>query len=64
MRTRPNRDDVHDLRREAYVRVYEAAGKLRPTSAKSFSFATARNLMADRVRPTPMLATLALENRS
>lgn|ERR1700683_2661662 len=46
----PNRDDVYDLRQEAYVRVYEAAGKSRPTSPKSFLFTTARNLMADRVR--------------
>jgi len=44
------RDEVHDLRQEIYVRVYEAAGKSRPASAKAFLFATARNLMADRVR--------------
>jgi RNA polymerase sigma factor (sigma-70 family) len=50
VRTWPNRDDVHDLRQEAYIRVYEAAGKSRPLSAKSFLFTTARNLMADRVR--------------
>jgi RNA polymerase sigma factor (sigma-70 family) len=45
-----NRDDIHDLRQEIYVRVYEAAAKLRPLSPKSFLFTTARNLMADRVR--------------
>ena len=50
LRTWPHRDDVHDLRQEAYVRVYEAAGKSRPQSAKSFLFTTARNLMADRLR--------------
>jgi RNA polymerase sigma factor (sigma-70 family) len=50
LRTWPHRDDLHDLRQEAYVRVYEAAGKSRPSSAKSFLFATARNLMTDRVR--------------
>jgi RNA polymerase sigma factor (sigma-70 family) len=49
-RTWPHRDDLHDLRQEAYVRVYEAAAKCRPSSAKSFLFTTARNLMADRVR--------------
>jgi RNA polymerase sigma factor (sigma-70 family) len=49
-RTWPNRDEVHDLRQEAYIRVYEAAGKARPLSPKSFLFTTARNLMADRVR--------------
>jgi RNA polymerase sigma-70 factor (ECF subfamily) len=46
----PVRDDVHDLRQEAYIRVYEAALKARPTFPKSFLFTTARNLMADRLR--------------
>jgi RNA polymerase sigma-70 factor (ECF subfamily) len=49
-RTWSNRDDVHDLRQETYVRVYEAAAKSRPLAAKSFLFTTARHLMADRVR--------------
>jgi RNA polymerase sigma factor (sigma-70 family) len=46
----PNRSEVPDLRQETYVRVYEGSAKTRPTSPKSFLFATARNLMADRVR--------------
>ena len=46
----PRRDEVHDLRQEIYVRVYEAAAKALPTTPKSFLFATARHLMADRVR--------------
>ncbi len=46
----PQREDIHDLRQEVYVRVYEAAGKARPTMAKSFLFATARHLMTDRLR--------------
>jgi RNA polymerase sigma factor (sigma-70 family) len=46
----PDRDEIHDLRQEVYIRVYEAALRARPTSPKSFLFATARNLMADRVR--------------
>lgn len=46
----PNADDVHDLRQEAYIRVYEAAAKARPASPKSFLFTTARNLITDRVR--------------
>ena len=46
----PQRDELHDLRQEIYVRVYEAAGKALPTTPKSFLFATARHLMADRVR--------------
>ncbi|ALN89258.1 RNA polymerase sigma factor [Lysobacter gummosus] len=43
-------DEVHDLRQEVYVRVYEAAGKSRPRQPKSFLFATARHLMTDRLR--------------
>jgi RNA polymerase sigma factor (sigma-70 family) len=50
VRTWPHRDDVHDLRQDAYVRVYEAAVKARPLAPKSFLFTTARNLMVDRVR--------------
>lgn len=50
MRTWPDRDEVRDLRQEAYVRVYEAAAKARPLAPKSFLFTTARHLMADRVR--------------
>jgi RNA polymerase sigma-70 factor (ECF subfamily) len=44
------RDDIHDLRQDIYIRVYEAAAKARPTSPKSFLFSTARHLMADHVR--------------
>jgi RNA polymerase sigma factor (sigma-70 family) len=44
------RDDVHDLRQEIYVRVYEAARKTRPSAPRAFMLATARNLVADRVR--------------
>ncbi len=44
------RDDLHDLRQEVYVRVYEAAGRALPASPKSFLFATARNLITDRLR--------------
>ncbi len=46
----PHRDEIHDLRQEVYVRVYEAAGKSVPTMPKSFLFATARHLMTDRLR--------------
>lgn len=49
-RTWPNREEIHDLRQEAYMRVYEAAKKSRPQFPKSFLFTTARHLMADRVR--------------
>lgn len=46
----PRRDEVHDLRQEIYVRVYEAAGRSRPAQPKSFMFTTARHLMTDRLR--------------
>lgn len=46
----PHRDELHDLRQEVYVRVYEAAGKALPSQPKSFLFATARHLMTDRLR--------------
>jgi RNA polymerase sigma factor (sigma-70 family) len=44
------RDEVHDLRQEVYLRVYEAASKSRPRSARAFLFTTARHLVTDRVR--------------
>ena len=44
------REEIHDLRQEIYVRVYEAAAKARPTMPKSFMFTTARHLMTDRLR--------------
>jgi RNA polymerase sigma factor (sigma-70 family) len=49
-RTWPVRDDIHDLRQETYLRVYEAAAKERPRSAKAFLFTTARHLLVDRMR--------------
>jgi RNA polymerase sigma factor (sigma-70 family) len=44
------RDELPDIRQEAYARVYEAAQKARPQAPKAFLFTTARNLMADRIR--------------
>lgn len=44
------RDEIHDLRQDIYVRVYEAAVRARPTMPKSFMFTTARHLMTDRLR--------------
>lgn len=45
-----NRDEVPDLRQEAYVRVFDAARVQRPGSPKAFLFTTARHLMTDRLR--------------
>ncbi len=49
-RTWPAKDEIHALRQEIYIRVYQAAAKERPRSAKSFLFATARDLLIDRMR--------------
>lgn len=46
----PRRNEVADIRQEAYARVYEAARRSRPQTPKAFLFATARHLMADRIR--------------
>src|SRR5690348_11337029 len=56
LRAWPNRQEVPDLRQDAYVRVYEAAAKSRPQSPKSFLFAIARNLMADHIRRRRIVA--------
>jgi len=45
-----NKSDIADLRQDIYVRVYEAALKEIPESAKSFVFTTARNLLITRMR--------------
>lgn len=46
----PHRDELSDLRQEAYARVYQAARKSKPREPRAFLFATARHLMTDRVR--------------
>lgn len=46
----PNCAEVQDLRQDVYVRVYESAARSRPVTPKAFLFATARNLMIDRLR--------------
>jgi RNA polymerase sigma factor (sigma-70 family) len=46
----PNAGDIQDIRHDAYVRILEAAHRLRPTAPKSLLFTTARNLMIDRAR--------------
>lgn len=43
-------DEVADIRQETYARVYEAAQRALPLAPKAFLFATARHLMADRIR--------------
>jgi len=45
-----NRSDIYDFRQEVYMRLYQAALKEIPDRPKQFLFATARNLLIDRVR--------------
>lgn len=45
-----NRSEIDDLCQETFVRVYESAAKSLPQSPRGFLFATARHLMADRIR--------------
>ncbi|MBL8271773.1 RNA polymerase sigma factor [Steroidobacter sp.] len=46
----PDHAEVKDLRQDVYVRVYESAARVRPATPRAFLFATARNLMVDRLR--------------
>jgi RNA polymerase sigma factor (sigma-70 family) len=55
-----DRDEVHDLRQEVYVRVYEAAMRRRPDAPKAFLFATARHLLTDRVRRQRIVSITAV----
>ena len=50
MRVCLNHAEIADLRQETYVRVYESAVRVLPNSPRAFLFATARNLLADRLR--------------
>src|SRR5215475_1616026 len=50
------RAEVSDLRQETYARVYASAARALPRSPKSFLFATARNLMTDKVRRAKVLS--------
>jgi RNA polymerase sigma factor (sigma-70 family) len=45
-----NQSDIADLLQDIYMRVFEAAQRGRPDNTKSFVFATAQNLLIDRVR--------------
>lgn len=45
-----NQSELSDLCQDVYVRVYEAARDQRPDPVKPFVFATARNMIVDRIR--------------
>lgn len=51
-----NRADVDDLCQEVYMRVYEAAKERIPDPVRPFVFATARNLIINRVRREQIVA--------
>jgi len=60
-----DKSDIEDMRQEIYIRVCEAAEREIPKSAKSFVFATARNLLIDMARResvVPIEAVADLEN--
>ncbi len=49
-RTWRNRTEIADIRQDVYARVFQRAIKRLPENPKSFLFATARNLLSDRMR--------------
>jgi RNA polymerase sigma factor (sigma-70 family) len=51
-----DRSEVADLRQEVYARVYQSARRTPPAHVRALLFATARNLMADRVRRRQVVA--------
>ena len=55
-----NPGDLADLRQEVYVRVYEAARERIPDHARAFVFATARNLLINRVKREQIVAIEAV----
>src|SRR5262245_23644240 len=53
-------DDIHDLRQEAYVRIYESARARIPTAARPFIFKIAQRLIADQIRRKRIVAIDAM----
>lgn len=54
-----NKSEIADLRQEIYVRIYEAASRAIPERPTQFLFATARNLLIDRVRQAQVVPIAA-----
>jgi len=52
----PHRHELKDLRQDVYVRVFESALKEQPATPKAFLFATARNLVIDRIRRSRIIS--------
>jgi len=55
-----DKSEIEDLLQEVYVRVYEAARKELPQSAKPFVFTIARNLLINRFRQQQVVAIEAV----
>lgn len=53
-------DDIADLRQDVYVRVFEAARHEIPRYTKPFLFATARNLLINRMRQEQIVSIEAV----
>ena len=62
-RSWPNRDELADIRQEAYIRVCEAAAQALPRSPKAFLFSIAKNIMADRRRRERIVSIQAASDR-
>jgi RNA polymerase sigma factor (sigma-70 family) len=56
----PRREEIEDLAQESYARVYQSALTTRPTAPRAFLFATARHLMADRIRRERVVSIQAI----
>ena len=59
---RRNGTDVADLLQDVYLRIYDSACRQLPESTKSFVFATAHNLLVDRVRREKVVPLEMVEN--
>lgn len=55
-----DKSEIEDLLQEVYVRVYDAARKELPGSARAFVFTTARNLLINRFRQQQVVAIEAV----
>jgi RNA polymerase sigma-70 factor (ECF subfamily) len=57
-----NQADISDLVQDIYVRVYDAARKTVPDSPRAFVFATAHNLLVNRLRREQIVPIQAIED--
>lgn len=53
-------DQVSDVRKDVYIRVYKLAAQRRPASPNSFLFTTTRHLLADRARRKRIVSILGV----